>query len=205
MPIDYKKFTKMIPENTDSLSWYEEFVKNYQHYEVTNNNRIASFMAQSAHESNDFRSLSENLNYSAQRLMQVWPKRFPNSTIANKYSRNPPKLANYVYANRLGNGSEESGDGWLYSGRGLIQLTGKDNYSDFANHINKPLEDIPEFLLTTEGAMLSAFYFWKKNQLNSYADKRDIIGMTKIINGGTHGLDDRIRKFLKNIKIMQEG
>ena len=203
--IDYNKFIKMIPANKNPLPWYEEFIKNYQYYDVNTTNRIAAFIAQCAHESNDFTIIQENLNYSAKRLMEVWPKRFPNATVANKYSRNPIKLANYVYANRLGNGPEESGDGWKYSGKGVIQLTGKSNYIDFGKTINKSLEDIPEFLLTPEGAMLSAFYFWNKNNLNLKADKKDIIGMTKIINGGTHGLDDRIRKFLKNIKIMQEG
>lgn len=204
MSINYTKFTRMVPKLNNSLSWYEEFIKHYKRYSVDTNNRIAAFIAQCAHESNDFTILQENLNYSANRLMEVWPSRFPNSSIANKYAHNPQKLANYVYANRLGNGSEESGDGWIHAGKGVIQLTGKENYQEFAEHINKPLEEIPEFLLTVEGAMLSAFFFWHKHDLNALADKKNLIGMTKVINGGTHGLDDRIRKFLKNLKIMNE-
>lgn len=195
----------MLPTNPNPFDWYAEFIEKYQYYKLDNTNRVAAFIAQTAHESNDYTIIKENLNYSAKRLMEVWPKRFPNLSIANKYARNPEKLANYVYANRLGNGPEESGDGWKYAGKGVIQLTGKENCQKFADSINMPLEEIPEYLLTPEGAMASAFYFWDTNNLNSFADRKDIIGMTKVINGGTHGLDDRIKRFLRNIRIIQEG
>jgi putative chitinase len=202
--ITYSKFTRMVPNNKNPILWYSEFIEKYQYYGINNINRIAAFIAQCAHESLDFTVIKENLNYSAEGLIKTWPKRFLNMSIAKKYARQPEKIANYVYANRMGNGPEESGDGWKYSGKGIIQLTGKSNYIEFADKFGIPLEEVGEYLLTQEGAMASAFFFWDKNNLNSYADRKDIIGMTKIINGGSNGLDDRIKKFLKNLKIMNE-
>jgi putative chitinase len=194
----------MIPNNKNPILWFSEFVEKYQYYGINNANRISAFIAQCAHESLDFTVIKENLNYSAEGLMRTWPKRFPNAAIAKKYARQPEKIANYVYANRMGNGPEESGDGWKYAGKGVIQLTGKSNYMEFANKFNIPLEEVSDYLLTPEGALSSAFFFWDRNNLNTYADRKDIIGMTKVINGGSNGLDDRIKKFLKNLKIMNE-
>ena len=124
MNITYTKFTRMIPTNKSPLVWYGKFIEKYQYYEIDTVNRIAAFMSQCAHESNDFTVIKENLNYSASGLMRTWPSRFKSTNFANQYARQPEKIANYVYANRLGNGPESSGDGWRYSGKGLIQLYG---------------------------------------------------------------------------------
>lgn len=156
-----------------------------------NPKRMAAFLAQVAHESGGFNFVKEGLNYSAQALMKTWPKRFPTLAVANQYARNPQKIANKVYADRMGNGSEASGDGWKYCGRGLIQLTGKDNYTRFAKAIGKTLDEAVEYLETPAGAVASAGWFWDANKLNVYADKGDFTGLTRRINGGTIGLADR--------------
>lgn len=163
-----------------------------EHYGLFENpKRMAAFLAQIAHESGGFNFTKENLNYSAQALMKTWPKRFPTTAVANQYARNQEKIANKVYANRMGNGAESSGDGFKYRGRGLIQLTGKDNYRKFANAIDKTIEETVLYLETPEGAVSSAGWFWDVNKLNIYADKNDFVGLTRRINGGTNGLADR--------------
>lgn len=163
-----------------------------EHFDLFENpKRMAAFLAQVAHESGAFNFTKEGLNYSAASLMKVWPKRFPTTAIANQYARKPEKIANKVYANRMGNGDEKSGDGYKFCGRGLIQLTGKDNYSRFAKSIGKTLDETVAYLETPEGAVASAAWFWDANKLNIYADKGDFVGLTKRINGGTIGLADR--------------
>lgn len=163
-----------------------------EHFELFDNpKRMAAFLAQVAHESGGLNVIQENLNYSAQGLMKTWPKRFPTLTIAKQYARNPQKIANKVYANRMGNGSEASGEGYKFRGRGLIQLTGKDNYTRFAKSIGKTLDETIKYLETPEGAVASAAWFWDANKLNIYADKGDFTGLTRRINGGTIGLADR--------------
>lgn len=164
--------------------------------------RKAAFLSQCAHESGYFTRLVENLNYSASRLMEIWPKRFPTLDIANQYARNPEKLANFVYSNRLGNGPPNSGDGWKYRGRGLIQLTGKSNYAKCALDLKTNFVNQPELLEKEAGAVQSAMWFWNINHLNNYADKEDIKGLTKAINGGYHGLDERIMLYEKAKKIL---
>lgn len=156
-----------------------------------NNKRIAGFLAQVAHESGGFNFVLENLNYSADALTKVFPKYFPNYSLASSYARKPELIANRVYGGRMGNGDERSGEGWKFRGRGLIQLTGKNNYSRFAAAINKSLEETIKYLETPQGAVESAFWFWSVNELNQYADKNDFVGMTKRINGGVNGLADR--------------
>lgn len=136
--------------------------------------------------------LEENLNYSAESLMRVWPSRFPTLEIAQQYHRNPEKIANRVYGGRMGNGTEETGDGWLYHGRGLIQLTGKDNYTLAGDALNMDFIHSPDYVLVPKYAALTAGWYWNKRQLNKEADAKDYTGMTKKINGGTIGLDDRI-------------
>lgn len=163
------------------------------------------FLAQCAHESAGFTVLTENLNYSAQALLKVFPKYF-NSANVSEYARNPEKIANRVYANRMGNNS--NGDGWKYRGRGYIQLTGKNNYKSFAQYlkdenisgIQDPLDN-PDELSQMLCAMQSAVWFWNKNNLNVYADKDDISGCTKVINGGFNGLQERktLYTFLKTL------
>jgi putative chitinase len=153
--------------------------------------RTAAFIAQLAHESGGFNTVIENLNYSAEGLTRVFPKYFPTLALANQYARNPEKIANRVYANRMKNGDEASGDGWKFRGRGLVQLTGKDNYTKFAQSLEMDLDATVEYLETPSGAAVGAGWFWDTNKLNSYCDKNDFIGLTKRINGGTNGLADR--------------
>ena len=174
--------------------WCEALNKILPDYEIDTPQRVAAFLAQCAHESGGFTALHENLNYRAATLRKVFPKYFPDDATAEQYAGQPNKqelIANRVYANRMGNGDEHSGDGFKYCGRGLIQLTGKQNYCKFAESIDTPVDQIPEFLQTFEGAIQSACWFWETNKLNQYADSGDILTMTKRINGGTIGLEDR--------------
>jgi putative chitinase len=186
---------QLIPGNPFVDHWYEALCTILPDYEIDTPQRVAAFLAQCAHESGEFKFLKENLNYRAVTLRKVFPKYFPNDDIANQYAGKPEMIANKVYGNRMGNGDEASGDGYRYCGRGLIQLTGKQNYSKFAESIDTPVEELPEFLATFEGAIQSACWFWETNNLNQYADSSDILTMTKRINGGTIGLEDRTKHY----------
>jgi len=156
---------------------------------------VAAFLAQCAHESGGFVFLKENLNYKAASLRRVFPKYFPDDVTAARYAGKGEMIANRVYANRMGNGDEASGDGFRYCGRGLIQLTGKNNYTFFAGSLDIPVEEASEYLQTFEGAVQSACFFWEQNKLNQWADAGDILTLTKRINGGTIGLEDRIKHY----------
>jgi putative chitinase len=175
--------------------WYSAVSEILPVYEINTPERVAAFLAQCAHESGSFKFLKENLNYKAESLCKVFPKYFPDINLAKQYEKKPEKIANRVYGNRMGNGDESTGDGFRYMGRGLIQLTGKNNYTLFAAAIDTPLEEIPEYLQTFEGAVQSACWFWEQNNLNQWADKKDIMTLTKRINGGTIGLEDRIKHY----------
>jgi putative chitinase len=166
-------------------------------YEINTHERICGFLSQCAHESGGFRFVVENLNYSAQALRAIFGKYFPDDTSANDYARQPEKIANKVYANRMGNGDEASGDGFKYRGRGLIQITGKDNYTASGNALGVDFINNPDIVEHPEAASLSAGWFWDTRHLNNYADQKDIVGMTKRINGGTNGLDDRQMRYAK--------
>ena len=163
-------------------------------YEINTPERVAMFLAQIGHESAGLSVVEENLNYRADRLAVVFPKYFRDVN-PNDYARNPEKIANRVYANRMGNGPESSGDGWRYRGRGAIQLTGHNNYAAFANDVGMDLDEVVGYLSTSDGAIESAAWFWNKNDLNQWADKGDILTLTKRINGGTIGLEDRIKHY----------
>lgn len=156
-----------------------------------NKERISCFIAQIAHESGGFNYMEENLNYSAKGLQGVFKKYFPTEELAKQYERQPEKIASRVYANRMGNGPEESKEGFKFKGRGLIQLTGKDNYTRFAKSMEMSLDEAVEYLKTVKGAVESACWFWGANKLNDLCDKKDFITLTKRINGGTIGLEDR--------------
>ena len=175
--------------------WYHALCEILPEYEINTPRRVAAFLAQCAHESGGFKFLKENLNYKAASLRKVFPKYFPNDAIAAQYAGKGEMIANRVYGARMGNGPEETGDGYRYCGRGLIQLTGKDNYSWFAASLDMPVEDVPEYLGTFEGAVQSACWFWESNNLNQFADSGDILTMTKRINGGTIGLEDRKKHY----------
>ena len=169
----------------------EVLTEQFEKYEINTVNRAAGFLAQCGHESNGFTVLKENLNYSAEGLNKIFHKYFPTVADATPYARQPQKIANKVYANRMGNGDESSGDGFKFCGRGAIQLTGHDNYASFAASVDMTIDECVADLETLDGAIESACWFWKKNGLNAVCDADDIIKMTKKINGGTIGLDDR--------------
>jgi putative chitinase len=183
------KFFDHTPANV--IDHYVEPLNNaLQHFQINTPDRIAMFMAQVGHESGGLTHIEENLNYRAERLPVVFPRYFRDVN-PSAYARNPEKIANRVYANRMGNGPESSGDGYRYRGRGLIQLTGHDNYARFANDMGMSVEEAVEYLSTPEGAAMSAAWFWSKNGLNEIADRGDVVAATKKINGGTIGLADR--------------
>lgn len=186
---------EIIGANPYLTYWHKALCEICPEYEIDTPVRLAAFVAQCAHESAQFKFLRENLNYRAASLMKTWPNRFPTMEIAQQYANRPEKIANKVYANRMGNRDEASGDGWRYLGRGLIQLTGKENYQWFAASLDMAVEDLPEYMMTFEGAVQSACFFWDTNKLNVEADARDIRTMTKKINGGYIGLEDRIKHF----------
>jgi putative chitinase len=190
-----EQLAQLLPGNPYLDHWHHALEQALPDYDINTPQRVAAFIAQCAHESGGFRALKENLNYRAVTLRKVFPKYFPDDATANAYAQKPVMIANRVYGNRMGNGDEASGDGFRYCGRGLIQLTGKQNYQNFADSIETPVEDIPEFLATFEGAVQSACWFWEANNLNQWADKNDILTLTKRINGGTIGLEDRKKHY----------
>jgi putative chitinase len=190
-----EQLAQLLPGNPYLDHWYHALEQALPDYDINTPPRVAAFIAQCAHESGGFRALKENLNYRAVTLRKVFPKYFPNDDIANQYAQKPEMIANRVYGGRMGNGPEASGDGFRYCGRGLIQLTGKHNYQNFADSIETPVEEIPEYLATFEGAVQSACWFWEANNLNQWADAGDILTLTKRINGGTIGLEDRKKHY----------
>jgi putative chitinase len=189
---------QIVPKNPYIEHWHEAITKILPDYDINTKLRVAAFLAQCAHESGNFRFIKENLNYRWETLRKIFPKYFPDDAIAQRYASLPNKqeaIANRVYANRMGNGPEESGDGFRYCGRGLIQLTGKYNYERYAESLEISVQEASEHLLTFEGCVQSACWFWESNNLNQWADKRDMITLTKRINGGTIGLEDRIKHY----------
>ena len=195
MQITKQQLAEIIPGNPYLDHWLSALNEILPEYEIDTPKRVAAFLAQCAHESGGFKFLKENLNYRAESLLKVFPKYFKTLDEAKKYEKQPQKIANRIYGNRMGNGDEASGDGYRYCGRGLIQLTGKNNYTMFAESLEMSVEDVPEYLETFEGAVQSACFFWEQNNLNQWADKGDILTMTKRINGGTIGLEDRIKHY----------
>jgi len=172
--------------------WLDPLNETFQKYDINTPKRQACFIGQCMHESGGFRLTKENLNYSASSLMKTWPSRFPDMDTAEKYEHNPVKIASKVYAGRMGNITPE--DAGMYIGRGLIQLTGKDNYKTASDALNEDLLANPQLVEEPRYAALTAGWFWNKKGLNALADSNDIETMTKRINGGTLGLDDRKAK-----------
>jgi putative chitinase len=196
-----KQLADLIPKNPYVDHWHHAMEQCLPDYDINTPRRIAAFVAQCAHESGGFRFLTENLNYRAESLVKTWPRYF-NVSNAGSYARNPQRIANRAYANRMGNGDEASGDGWRFCGRGLIQLTGRSNYQAFADSIETDINDIPDYLATFEGAVQSACWFWETNNLNKWADLGDIVTLTKKINGGTLGLDDRMKHYTHALHVL---
>jgi putative chitinase len=193
--ITREQLAQLIPGNPYLTQWCDALNEILPEYGIDAPQRVAAFIAQCAHESGGFKFLKENLNYRAASLRKTFPKYFPDDAIAAAYANKPQMIANRVYANRMGNGDEASGDGFRYCGRGLIQLTGRDNYAFFAGSLDIPIEEAAEYLETFEGAVQSACWFWETNNLNQWADKDDILTLTKRINGGTIGLEDRKKHY----------
>lgn len=196
--ITVSQLRQLLPKNPYVEHWHHALEQLFPDYDINTPKRMAAFIAQCAHESGGFMVLKENLNYKAASLRKIFPKYFPTDELAQQYASKPNKqeaIANRVYASRMGNGDEASGDGYRYCGRGLIQLTGKSNYQAFADSLEMKVEDVPEYLATFEGAAQSACWFWETNNLNQWADKGDILTLTKRINGGVIGLEDRIKHY----------
>lgn len=199
--ITLEQFSAMIPKNKESKEWYDIAVDMFKKYDITTPLRIAGFMAQCAHESADFTALEENLNYREETLNKIFPRYFgAGKRNAAEYAKNPEKIANYVYMDEFRSkqgamGNTQAGDGWRFRGRGIKQLTGRNNYTAFAKTVNMSAEEAAAYLETKKGAFESACWFWKTNNIASFADKDDIVGMTKKINGGTIGLDDRQSRY----------
>ena len=189
------QLAQLIPGNPYLVQWCDALNEILPEYGIDTPQRVAAFIAQCAHESGGFKFLKENLNYRAASLRKTFSKYFPDDAVAAAYANKPEMIANRVYANRMGNGDEASGDGFRYCGRGLIQLTGRDNYAFFAGSLDIPVEEAAEYLQTFEGAVQSACWFWETNNLNQWADRDDILTLTKRINGGTIGLEDRKKHY----------
>ena len=203
MSLTLSQLRQLLPKNKYVEHWYNALSILLPDYDINTPRRVAAFIAQCSHESGGFSVLKENLNYKPQALRRLFPKYFPDDVIAGQYCSKPNKqeaIANRIYANRMGNGDESSGDGHRFCGRGLIQLTGRANYQNFADSIevdgrSLKIEEVPEYLETFEGAAQSACWFWETNNLNRWADDGDILTLTKRINGGTIGLEDRKKHY----------
>jgi len=187
MPITAEQLQKL----KISPEWVNPLNETFERFDISTPLRQACFVGQAAHESGNFKRLQEGLSYSAERLMAIWPKRFPTLEIAQKYARNEKALANYVYANRMGNRDEASGDGFRFSGKGLFQLTGHANFYHAGQALGVDFVMQPELVKTPQYAALTAGWFWSTQKLNQYADTRDYKTMTKRINGAYIGLADR--------------
>ena len=195
MQITREQLQACIGNNPYLDSWVHALNEILPDYEIDTPQRVAAFIDQCAHESGGFKFLTENLNYRAVTLRKLFSKYFPTDELAQAYEKKPEKIANRIYGGRMGNGPEETGDGFRYCGRGLIQLTGRNNYEAFADSIESTPEEVSEYLQTFEGAVQSACWFWESNNLNQYADSDDIKTMTKRINGGFIGLADREKHY----------
>ena len=203
MILNAAQIKQLLHGNNEWRDWANPIVDLLPKYQINTVNRIAMFIAQCGHESLNFKVLEENLNYGARGLNAVFPKYFQRAgRDAAMYHRNPAAIANVVYSDRMGNRGESSGDGWLHRGRGVIQLTGCDNYTAFANAIGMAKDDVIAHLETKSGALESACWFWNINNLNKYADGADVRGATKRINGGYNGLADRQHHYANALAVL---
>jgi len=194
---------ELLNGNSETDEWFEAMEEILPFYEINTVDRVAGFIAQCAHESNNFRVLQENLNYSSKALDAIFGKYFVRAgRNAKEYHRQPEKIANVIYANRMDNGNTASGDGWRFRGRGVIQLTGRHNYTKFGSSLSITAEQAIKYVKTKKGALESACWFWDTNKINRYADKQDITGMTKRINGGTIGLADRKKHYKHALEVL---
>ena len=182
--------------------WVDALNETFARFNLTTNNQKAMFIGQCSHESGNFRLLQENLNYKAATLMKLWPKRFPTLEVANQYAGNARAIANKVYADRMGNRDEASGDGYRFRGKGLVQLTGHSNHFHAGKALGVDFVMQPDLVATPKYAALTAGWFWETHKLNPPADALDYTKVTKIINGGTIGLDDRIKHVQQALAVL---
>ena len=206
---EFKKehLAQLIPGNKKVDFWFDAMCDILPKYGITTTRRVAHFVSQCAHESNNFNSLEENLNYSEKSLLAVFGRYFGSAPKRNaaEYARNPEKIANYVYQDEFRSskmGNTNPGDGWRFRGRGLKQLTGRENYTNFGKSVNMTAEQAAEYVATEKGAIESAAWFWNNKKLNSIADTDDVTKMTKIINGGDIGLADRQARYSKAMSVL---
>jgi len=187
----------------DWKDWYEAMCEILPLWEVDTIERVAGFIAQCGHESGGFRVLSENLNYSASALNKIFGKYFVRAgRDPQPYHRQPEKIANVIYAGRMDNGNTASGDGWKFRGGGILQLTGRYNYTEFGKAVEMSPDEATDYVRTKKGALDSACWFWDTNNINKYCDNQDIVGMTKRINGGTIGLEDRKKHYIHALDVL---
>src|SRR6056300_2114304 len=197
------KLEDLLKGNKEVSSWHEAMVEYFPKFEITTAPRVAAFIAQCGHESRNFTVLTENLNYSAEALNSIFPKYFKRAgRDAQEYHRQPEKIANVIYANRMDNGDADSGDGWRFRGGGILQLTGRYNYTEFGKAVDMSPEEAVDYVRTKKGALDSACWFWDTNSLKKYCDDQDIVGATKRINGGTIGLDDRKKHYMHALDVL---
>ena len=189
--MNVQQFQAIVGNNPYAEHWVEALEKCWPDYDITTPLRQAAFMGECCVESAKFTAIQENLNYRAASLNAQWKSHFPTLEIAQQYEHKPEQIANKAYENRMGNGPEESGDGWKFRGKGLIQLTGRTNYQGFADSISMNIDDAAAYLETFEGCVQSACYFWESHNLNALADQGNIDQISKIINGGTLGIEER--------------
>ena len=204
-------FRSLFPNAKSHQLWVDALNKFLPLYDINSLKRVTTFLAQTGHESGGYTTLVENLNYSAQALANTWPNRFavkisdkikiPNEK-ANAIARKPEAIANSVYADRMGNCGETSGDGWRFRGKGLIQITGRENHEAFAKDCNLDILAICGYMLTIDGAVQSACWFWKRAGCNAFADNSDFQAQTKAINGGLIGYDDRKARLVTALKAL---
>lgn len=200
-----EQLAKCISKNKNSQEWFDGLYEQLPKFGIVTPARVAGFISQCQHESADFTVLTENLNYGAKGLMSIFKKYYQDEALAKAHERKPQLIANRVYSGRMGNGPEASGDGWKYRGRGLVQLTGRSNYTQCSRDLfgDDCLVDDPDLLLNPEWAILSACWFWHKNKLNDICDRGDVVLLSKRINGGTIGLADRIHHWNKCLELFE--
>lgn len=187
--------------NADAAAWADAALEILPKYEITTANRIAGFFAQCGHESMNFTVLSENLNYRAETLEKLFSKYFSKAgRNAADYAKQPEKIANIIYGGRMGNVQE--GDGYRFRGRGVVQLTGRDNYTAFGKSVGMTAEQVIDYVTTKKGALESACWYWNSRNINAACDANDIVKMTKLVNGGTIGLDDRKKHYEQALAVL---
>jgi putative chitinase len=201
MSLTKEQIVHILHGNADAAAWADAALEILPKYEINTPNRIAGFFAQCGHESMNFTALSENLNYRAETLEKLFSKYFSKAgRNAADYAKQPEKIANVIYGGRMRN--TEEGDGWRFRGRGVIQLTGRDNYTSFGLTIDMTAEEVIEYVQTKKGALESACWYWASRKINIACDEGDIVKMTKLVNGGTIGLEDRRKHYEQALAVL---